>query len=439
MSATQATASGSKSPFKVFGQPKMAALLFLGFSSGLPLYLTGTGKTIQAWMTTAHVSLSAIGWFSLAGLPYSLKFLWAPALDRYVPPFLGRRRGWLVITQVALLIAIGAMAFHDPVNGLRMLAINALLISVFSASQDIVGDAYRTDVLSEREMGAGASVWVLGYRLAMLFAGSAALVLADRLSWPTVYLLLASLMVVGIVAAILAPEPLLREAPPRNLGEAVVLPFREFFTRSGLIRGVVVLLFIVLYKYSDSLAGSMTTPFLLKTGFTQQEIGVVLGGAGLIAIIVGSIVGGAVIARLGINKPLWIFAVIQALSNLTYYGLSLAGRNHAYMVFAVIIENFGLGLVSAALTAYMMTMCNKRFSATQFALLSSLMAASRDILVSPAGKVAESVGWPTFFVITVIAGIPCLLLLGFIAPWRSDVPNGAAEHEGTTTEVPAAA
>jgi PAT family beta-lactamase induction signal transducer AmpG len=201
----------------------------------------------------------------------------------------------------------------------------------------------------------------------------------------------------------------------------------------------VVLLFIVLYKYSDSLAGSMTTPFLLKTGFTQEEIGVVLGGAGLIAIIVGSIIGGAIIARMGINKPLWIFAVIQALSNLTYYGLSLAGRNHAYMVFAVIIENFGLGLVSAALTAYMMTMCNKRFSATQFALLSSLMAASRDILVSPAGKVAESLGWPTFFVITVVAGIPCLLLLPFIAPWGADVPNGAAEHEGTTTEIPAAA
>ena len=439
MSAAQTAGSGSKSALRVFAQPKMAALLFLGFSSGLPLYLTGTGKTIQAWMTTAHVSLSAIGWFSLAGLPYSLKFLWAPALDRYVPPFFGRRRGWLVITQIALLIAIGAMALHDPVNGLRMLAINALLISVFSASQDIVGDAYRTDVLSEREMGAGASVWVLGYRLAMLFAGSAALVLADRLSWPTVYLLLASLMLIGIVAALLAPEPVLREAPPRNLGEAVVLPFREFFMRSGLIRGLVVLLFIVLYKYSDSLAGSMTTPFLLKTGFTQEEIGVVLGGAGLIAIIVGSIIGGAIIARMGINKPLWIFAVIQALSNLTYYGLSLAGRNHAYMVFAVIIENFGLGLVSAALTAYMMTMCNKRFSATQFALLSSLMAASRDILVSPAGKVAESLGWPTFFVITVVAGIPCLLLLPFIAPWGADVPNGAAEHEGTTTEIPAAA
>jgi PAT family beta-lactamase induction signal transducer AmpG len=428
----------SRNPLRVFGQPKMAALLFLGFSSGLPLYLTGTGKTIQAWMTTAHVSLSTIGWFSLAGLPYSLKFLWAPALDRYVPPFLGRRRGWLVITQVALLIAIAAMAFHDPVNGLRALAVNAILIAVFSASQDIVGDAYRTDVLAEREMGAGASVWVLGYRLAMLFAGSAALVLADRISWPSVYLILASMMLIGIIASFLAPEPVLREAPPKTLAEAVVLPFREFFTRSGLIRGIVVLLFIVLYKYSDSLAGSMSTPFLLKTGFTQQEIGVVLGGAGLIAIIVGSIAGGAVIARMGINKPLWIFAIIQALSNLTYYGLSLAGKNHAYMVFAVVIENFGLGLVSASLTAYLMTMCNKRFSATQFALLSSLMAASRDILVSPGGKIAESQGWPTFFLITVLAGIPCLLLLPFIAPWGRDLPIGAAEHEGATVEQRAA-
>ena len=432
-------ASRSKSPIRVFGQPKMAILLFLGFSSGLPLFLTGAGKTIQAWMTTEHVSLATIGWFSLAGLPYSLKFLWAPLLDRYVPPFLGRRRGWLVITQVALLLAIAGMAFQDPVNGLRMLAVNAILIAVFSASQDIVGDAYRTDVLSEREMGAGASVWVLGYRLAMLVAGSAALILADRISWPTVYLLLASMMLIGIAASFLAPEPLLREAPPRTLGEAVVLPFREFFTRSGLIRGVVVLLFIVLYKYSDSLAGSMTTPFLLKTGFTQQEIGVVLGGVGLVAIIGGSIVGGAIIARMGINKPLWIFAVIQALSNLTYYGLSHAGRNHGYMVFAIVIENFGLGLVSAGLTAYMMTMCNKRFSATQFALLSSLMAASRDILVSPAGKLAESLGWPNFFMITVFAGIPCLLLLPFIAPWRAELPIGAAEHEGATTEEPAAA
>jgi PAT family beta-lactamase induction signal transducer AmpG len=320
------------------------------------------------------------------------------------------------------------------VNGLRALAINAILISFFSASQDIVGDAYRTDVLAEREMGAGASVWVLGYRLAMLFTGSAALVLADRISWPSVYLILAGMMLIGIVASILAPEPVLHESPPKSLAEAVVYPFREFFTRSGLFRGLLVLVFIVLYKYSDSLAGSMSTPFLLKKGFSQEEIGVVLGGAGLIAIIVGSIAGGAVIARMGINKPMWIFAIIQALSNLTYYGLSVAEKNHSYMVFAVVIENFGLGLVSASLTAYMMTMCNKKFSATQFALLSSLMAASRDILVSPGGKIAEASGWPTFFLVTVLAGVPCLLLLPFIAPWRADVPVGAAEHEGDTTE-----
>jgi PAT family beta-lactamase induction signal transducer AmpG len=439
MTAPQPTRPQPTSAFRVFGQRKMVVLLLLGFSSGLPLYLTGTGKTIQAWMTTAHVSLATIGWFSLAGLPYSLKFLWAPALDRFIPPFLGRRRGWLVITQVALLIAIAAMAFHDPVTGLRMLAVNAILIALLSASQDIVGDAYRTDVLAEREMGAGASVWVLGYRLAMLFAGSAALILADRLSWPTVYLILASLMLIGIGASIFAPEPVLHEAPPRTLTEAVILPFREFFTRSGVIRGLIVLLFIILYKYSDSLAGSMTTPFLLKTGFTQEQIGVVLGGAGLISIIVGSIAGGAVIARMGINKPMWIFAIVQALSNLTYYGLSLAGKNQNYMVFAIVIEQFGLGLVSAALTAYMMTMCNKRFSATQFALLSSLMAASRDILVSPAGKIAESVGWPTFFLVTVFAGIPCLLLLPFIAPWNRELPIGAAEHEGITTDEPAVA
>jgi len=439
MTAPQTTRPQSTSMFRVFGSRKMVVLLLLGFSSGLPLYLTGTGKTIQAWMTTAHVSLATIGWFSLAGLPYSLKFLWAPALDRFIPPFLGRRRGWLVITQVALLIAIAAMAFHDPVTGLRMLAVNAILIALLSASQDIVGDAYRTDVLAEREMGAGASVWVLGYRLAMLFAGSAALILADRLSWPTVYLILAALMLIGIIASILAPEPVLHEAPPRSLAEAVIFPFREFFTRSGVFRGLLVLVFIVVYKYSDSLAGAMTTPFLLKTGFTQQEIGVVLGGAGLIAVIVGSVASGAIIARFGMNKPLWIFAIVQALSNLTYYGLSNAGRNQNYMLFAIVIEQFGLGLVSGGLTAYMMTMCNKRFSATQFALLSSLMAASRDILVSPAGKIAESVGWPTFFLITVFAGVPCLLLMPFVAPWNRDLPIGAAEHEGDTTDEPAVA
>ena len=421
------------SPIRIFGQPKMGILLLLGFSSGLPFYLTS--KTLQGWMTTAHVDLATIGFFSLVTLPYSLKFVWAPVMDRYVPPFLGRRRGWVLITQILLLLAIAAMSLHDPVQGLRMLAINAIAIAFFSASQDISLDAYRTDVLESREMGAGAAVFVLGYRIAMITTGALAFFLADRITWPAVYLILSSLMLIGIATTFFAPEPVLADAPPRTLGEAVVLPFADFFQRVGIGRAVFVLLFIVLYKYSDSLAGSMTTPFLLQTGFSQSEVGAVFLGVGVIATIAGVVVGGAVIGKLGINKSLWIFVVFQGLSNLTYYGLSLAGKDHAFMVAAIITENFGLGLVTAGMTAYLMSMCNKRFTATQFALLSSLMAASRDILVAPAGKLAEIVGWPGFFLITVVMAIPPLLLLPFIAPWARDVPIGAAPHTGET--VPA--
>ncbi|HEV7836573.1 MAG TPA: AmpG family muropeptide MFS transporter [Gemmatimonadaceae bacterium] len=423
-------------PVRIFGQPKMAILLLLGFSSGLPFYLTS--KTLQAWMTTAKVDLATIGFFSLVTLPYSLKFVWAPIMDRYVPPFLGRRRGWVLITQVLLLLAIAAMSLHDPQLGLKALAVNAIAIAFFSASQDISLDAYRTDVLENREMGAGAAVFVLGYRIAMITTGALAFYLADRTSWPTVYVILSTLLLVGIATTFFAPEPVLNDAPPKSLGEAIVLPFADFFQRVGIFRALLVLLFIVLYKYSDSLAGSMTTPFLLKTGFSQSEVGAVFLGAGVIATILGVLAGGAVIGKLGINRALWIFVVLQGMSNLTYYGLSLAGKNHGFMVLAVVTENFGLGLVTAAMTAYLMSMCNKRFTATQFALLSSLMAASRDILVAPAGKFIENLGWPTFFLITVAMAIPPLLLLPFIAPWSRDVPIGAASHTGETVPAKAA-
>jgi len=424
------------SPLRIFGQPKMAVLLFLGFSSGLPFYLTS--KTLQGWMTTAKVDLATIGFFSLVTLPYSLKFVWAPVMDRYIPPFLGRRRGWVVITQVLLLLAIAAMSLHDPQTGLRMLAVNAIAIAFFSASQDISLDAYRTDVLETREMGAGAAVFVMGYRIAMITTGALAFFLADRIAWPTVYLVLSLLLIIGIVTTFVAPEPVLSDAPPRTLAEAVVLPFADFFQRAGVLRALLVLLFIVVYKYSDSLAGSMTTPFLLKAGFSQSEVGAVFLGVGVIATIAGVVVAGATIGKFGINRSLWIFVVFQGLSNLTYYGLSLAGKNHAFMVAAVITENFGLGLVTGAMTAYLMSMSNKRITATQFALLSSLMAASRDILVAPAGKIAESLGWPSFFLITVAMAIPPLVLLPFIAPWSRDVPIGAAPHTGETVPAKAA-
>ena len=428
--------SAKTSPLRIFGQPKMAVLLALGFSSGLPLFLTS--RTLQAWMTKAEVDLTTIGLFSLVALPYSLKFLWAPFLDRYVPPFLGRRRGWLVITQLLLLLSIAAMSFHDPRLGLQALAINALLLAFFSASQDIAVDAYRADVLHEREMGAGAAAYVMGYRVALIVTGSLALVFADRMSWPAVYLLLSALMLVGIFTAFLAPEPVLKDAPPQSLAEAVALPFKEFFQRRGALSGAIVLLFIVLYKYADGLAGNMATPFLLQTGFSQTEIGVVLGGVGIAATIVGVVAAGGIIARLGINRSLWIFAVLQAASNLAYYVLALIGNDRSAMIATILIENFCVGLVTAGMLAFMMSVTNKRFSATQFALLSSLAAASRDVLVAPAGKLADTLGWPGFFLLSVAAIIPAMLLLPFVAPWGADRPTAAAPHDDDTVPAQAA-
>lgn len=422
------------SPLKLFGQPKMAALLFLGFASGLPFLLTQ--RVLQAWMTVAEVDLTTIGLFSLVALPYSLKFLWAPLLDRYVPPFLGRRRGWMLVTQIGLLLAIAAMALHDPRRGLQMLAINSLIVAFLSASQDISIDAYRTDVLEHNEMGAGAATYVLGYRIALLVTGAVALVLADSIPWPAVYVAMATLMVVGIIATVLAPEPLLRESPPRTIADAITLPFMEFFTRAGVVKGTVALMFIVLYKYPESLAQNMLTPFLLQTGFSQTDIGAVQGGVGLIATIVGSVAGGAIVGRIGINKSLWLFGAAQALSNLMYYFLALLGQNQGFLIAAVSVEYFCFGMVASGLVAFLMSICSMRFSATQYALLSSLMAASRDILVAPGGRIAEAVGWPTFFLITVLVGIPAIAPLPFFAPWKGERPTIAADHTGDT--VPAA-
>lgn len=394
----------------------MAALLFLGFSSGLPLLLTS--KTLQAWMTVEGVNLGAIGLFSLVGLPYSLKFIWSPLLDRFAPPLLGRRRGWLLLTQGALLLAIAAMALQQPRQTLQFLAINALLVAFFSATQDIAADAYRTDVLEQREMGAGAAVFVLGYRIALLITGGLALILADRIPWSTVYLLMSILMAVGLLSTIFAPEPKNPEQPPESLSDAVILPFGEFFQRSGFMQGVLILVFIVLYKLGDALVNNMSTPFLLKTGFTQADLGAIQGIMGLVPTIVGTLTGGAIVSKLGINRCLWIFGALQAVSNLAYLLLAQMGKNYSFLVITINIENFCAGLGTAAFVAFLMSLCNPRFSATQYALLSSLMAVSRDILVAPAGRLAEITGWPLFFVISIVAALPGLLLLPIFAPWN---------------------
>jgi PAT family beta-lactamase induction signal transducer AmpG len=420
-------------PLQVFRSRKMLSLLLLGLASGLPLLLTS--RTLQAWMTVSGVDLASIGLFSLVALPYSLKFLWSPLLDRYTPPWLDRRRGWLLLTQLALVGAIALLALQNPRHSLQALALSALLVAFLSASQDIAFDAYRTDLLKEREMGAGAAVAVLGYRLALLVTGGLALVLADRLSWNNIYLAMAGLM--GLMAWVTwrSPRPERESQAPLSLRKAIVDPFKEFFQRAGVRQALLILTFIVLYRLGDALVNNMATPFLLKLGFSQTAIGAIQGGMGLLATIVGTLVGGAVLSRIGINRSLWIFGGVQALSNLAYWLLALVGRNYPAMVLTINIENFCSGLGTAAYVAFLMSLCNARYTATQYALFSSLMAVSRDILVAPAGRIVEVVGWPTFFGFSLLIALPGLALLPWFAPWNSEAGWNPQLQAELTTEA----
>jgi PAT family beta-lactamase induction signal transducer AmpG len=402
---------------KILRSRKMASLLLLGFASGLPLFLTS--RTLQAWMKDAQVDLGVIGWFSLIGLPYTLKFLWSPLLDRFVPPILGRRRGWLLLTQVGLLVAIAAMSLQHPQQALQLVAVNAMLIALLSATQDIAGDAYRTDVLEPQELGIGASTWVLGYRVAILVSGSLALILADYLPWPTVYLLMAALIAVGLVTTLWAPEPIVQGHPPKSLMDAVYLPFKEFFQRLGIRAAILVLLFILLFKLGDALVGNMATPFLLDVGYSKTEIGAIQGTFGFLATTVGVVGGGVVLTKIGIARSLWVFGILQALSNLGYFSLTLLPKNSLWLLLAINLENLCAGLVTAGFVAYLMSQCNHNFTATQYALLSSLMAAGGIILAAPAGDLAKAVGWSVFFLLTLVAALPGLLLLPVVAPWNS--------------------
>jgi PAT family beta-lactamase induction signal transducer AmpG len=394
--------------FQVFRSRRMAAVTLLGFCSGLPFYLTN--RNLQAWLTMNKISLTAIGLFSLVSLPYSLKFLWAPLIDRFSPPALGRRKGWIVAAQAMLVVAIATMALHDPSRSLYWLAINALALAFVSATQDVAIDAYRTDVLNADETAAGAGAFVLGYRGALILTGSGALILADHASWPAAYLALAAIMAGAMLASLGSPEPPI-VAPPETLQLAVRMPFVDYFSRVGARRGALVLAFIVLFRLGDAMIANMTTPFLLQIGFTQTDVGAVQGGIGLLSTIVGVVAGGAVAARLGLFRSLWVFGAFQAFSNLAYVVLAYAGRNYPTMVATIVIENFCGGLGTSALVGFLMSLCNPRFSATQYALLSSMMAAGRDLLVAPAGALAERTGWAGFFWISFVAAFPALLFL----------------------------
>lgn len=395
----------------------MAALLLLGFASGLPLLLTG--RTLQAWMKDANVDLATIGWFSLIGLPYTLKFVWSPFLDRYKPMIFGRRRSWLFVSQVGLIAAIAAMAVQQPQQALELLALNAMLIACLSATQDIAGDAYRTDVLRLDELGVGASVWVFGYRIAVLVSGSLTLILADYLPWPIVYVSMAGLMLLGLTTTLWAPEPPNADQAPPSLIEAVYQPFQEFFQRLGWTIALPTLLFIVLYRLADSLVNNMATPFLLDIGFSKTVIGGIQGSFGFIATTVGVLGGGALLTNVGLNRALWICGVLQAVSNLGYFALAVVPKTETVLLLAINIENFCGGMVAAVFVAYLMSLCNHQFTATQYALLSSLMASAGIILAAPAGEVAKAIGWPSFFLVSMASALPSLFLLLLVAPWNA--------------------
>ncbi|MFW5385632.1 MULTISPECIES: muropeptide MFS transporter AmpG [unclassified Yersinia (in: enterobacteria)] len=392
----------------LFTQRNSLILLLLGFASGLPLALTG--GTLQAWMTVENVDLKTIGIFSLVGQAYVFKFLWSPLMDRYTPSFLGRRRGWLVISQLFLIAAIIAMGFMEPAKHLWWLAAIAVLVAFCSASQDIVFDAYKTDLLTAEERGTGAAVSVLGYRLAMLVSGGLALWIADRyLGWQSTYWLMAGLMLIGVFATLLAPEPDIRIAPPKTLEQAIVAPLRDFFGRNN---AWLILLLIVLYKMGDAFAASLSTTFLIRgVGFDAGEVGLVNKSLGLIATIIGALYGGLLMQRLSLFRALMIFGILQAISNVGYWLLSITDKNIFSMGSAIFLENLCGGMGTAAFVALLMTLCNKSFSATQFALLSALSAVGRVYVGPIAGWFVETHGWPLFYLFSIAAAIPGLFLL----------------------------
>lgn len=388
----------------------MAIMLLLGFSSGLPLSLSA--GTLQAWLTSTGIDIVTIGVFSIVGMPYTLKFLWSPLMDRFVPPRLGRRRGWMLLTQVLLAGLLAGMAFQDPHTGIAVIAALALAIAFCSASQDVALDAYRADLLPPRERGPGVALSVLGYRGGMLVAGSVALVVADALGWQATYCLMAVLMGVGMAAALLGPEPAVRTAAPASLQAAVIEPFLEFLTRR---RALALLLLLVLYKLGDAFAGTLTTAFLLRgLEFSLTDVGVVNKGVGLAATMVGVVAGGALLVRLTLFKCLLAFGVLQAVTNLGFMALALAGKSYAGMVAVIVLENLSGGMGTAAFVAFLIALCDQRYTATQFALLSALASVARVFIGPPAGLVVDAAGWPLFFLVTTLAAIPGLLLLAWL-------------------------
>lgn len=397
---------------------QLFAQLLLGFSSGLPLL--AIGSTLKAWLTESGLNLSTIGFFSLVGLPYTLKFLWAAFFDRYSLPFLGRRRGWIIVLQLALALLFSSFFFFDPKDHLQELAFISVLIAFLSASQDIVVDALRRDSLSDEQMGLGSALFINGYRLGMLVSGALALYLAETIPWNLVYPIISTAFVLGSMGVWIIREPENENLAPLSLKEALLGPFQDFFSR---IDAVYILMFVLLYKFGDSMASEMTTPFLLKTGYSKADIATIVKSFGLAATLLGALIGGAAMFRLGIAKSLWLFGILQALSIVTFAFLASMSPSNSALAAVIAFENLSFGMGTAAYSAYMATICNKRFSAAQFALLTSIMGIPRVIFGSSSGILAEHFGWQGYFLFCAALALPGMILLMKIAPFSSSIPR----------------
>jgi len=394
---------------------RMLICIFTGFSSGLPLYILVS--LLPAWLKTEGVSLKEIGLFALIGLPFTWKFIWAPLFDRYALPF-GRRRGWLFVTQLGLFVSLPVFGFFHPQIDIRTIAFFCVW-AFLSASQDVVLDAYRRELLPDVELGLGNAVHVNAYKIASLVPGSLSLILADHMEWSSVFMITALFMLPGLVMTLLITEPALKNVAPKTLRAAVVEPFQEFITRNGLNSALTVLLFIFLYKLGDSMATALATPFYLEMGFSKTEIGLVAKNAGLWPSVIGGMLGGIWMMRLGINRALWIFGAVQMIAILGFAWLAMVGHSLPWLALVIGLEALGVGLGTAAFVAYIAHTTNPLYTATQFALFTSLAAVPRTFANAATGYLVEYFGWVNFFVLCFVLAIPGMLLLLKVAPWKA--------------------
>ena len=395
---------------------RMLICAFTGFTSGLPLYVLI--QLIPAWLRVEGVGLAEIGFFALVGFPYTWKFLWSPVIDRFTLPLLGHRRGWMFVAQLALLVSIGAMGFIKPDLSIWTVAYLASAVAFFSASQDIVLDAYRRELLPDLELGLGNAIHVQTYRLSGLVPGSLALILADHLPWHTVFVVVALFMAVGLGLTLVIREAIKDPSPPKTMREAVIEPFREFKHRQGLGAAALALAFLFFYKLGDNMATALSTPFYIDLGFSLTQIGSIAKFASLTAAIVGGLIGGVVMIKLSINRALWLFGVVQVASILGFAWLAESGANPWVLGTVVAFEYLGVGLGSAALVAFMARMTNLTFAATQFALFTAFASVPRIFANAVTGVIVEQVGWTNFFLLCTVVAIPGMLLLFKVAPWH---------------------